>query len=297
MPDQSQPDQDQPDSKDAPPAAIEKQQLAASGGNQKKPANGKTDPADGEERPTYKSLWREIRVIDVVNCLVGIAMFVVAIATYRVAGDTSDVKSAVRNISTLATQTKRQADDADQTINAVIAQLDVARKEERAWLVVKPKDPLNNAKTFSVVVGKVPYADFYVTNVGKTPAHNYVVRTYFEIVQNGEAPHFESDEVSGNQDTSGIFPPSDTNPLPIFLIDGLHLDGETLQGNKGTNLTANDMKSLKRGDSWIAAHGIVTYFDVFNISHWVRFCGWTGFKKGATFSAKSCTDYNGSDLQ
>jgi len=46
-----------------------------------------------------------------VDNLVGIAMFFVAVAAYRVASDTSDIKGAVQHIADLATQTKREADE------------------------------------------------------------------------------------------------------------------------------------------------------------------------------------------
>ncbi len=72
-------------------------------------------------------IWRII--LDVINVGVGIGTLLVAIAAYRVASDTSDIKNAVGNISTLATQTKRQADETHNQVVAVQSQADILKRQ------------------------------------------------------------------------------------------------------------------------------------------------------------------------
>jgi hypothetical protein len=87
--------------------------------------------AQEDSRPTYKTLWREIRIIDLINCFVGVAMLIVAIAAYYIASNTSDIKSAISNLSDLAIQTKRQADAMSDQLGAVREQV-AALKEQAA---------------------------------------------------------------------------------------------------------------------------------------------------------------------
>jgi hypothetical protein len=57
------------------------------------------------------------------------ANFLVAIVAVVLASDTSDLKSAVRNISALATQTKRQADNMDKQLVQVKREADAAQTQ------------------------------------------------------------------------------------------------------------------------------------------------------------------------
>jgi hypothetical protein len=80
--------------------------------------------------------------------------------TYRNAADTSDIKSAIGNLSELAVQTKRQAD-------ATNGQLAEMSYEQRPWLQVVPqiKGPLTNDEGRLVVdIGLA------IKNSGRTPA-------------------------------------------------------------------------------------------------------------------------------
>jgi hypothetical protein len=74
-----------------------------------------------------RKIWRI--TLEMANALVGVGTLLVAIAAYLVASDTSDIKSAVGNISALATQTKRQADETHNQVVAVQGQADILKRQ------------------------------------------------------------------------------------------------------------------------------------------------------------------------
>jgi hypothetical protein len=114
---------------------------------------------DGDQRPSRNFL-RRLTVNEGLTLLVAIASLAVSILTLRVVADSSDIKSAIGNLSELAAQTKRQAD-------ATNGQLTEMRDEQRPWLQVIPKidGPLTNKDgRLTVEVG------LGIKNSGRTPA-------------------------------------------------------------------------------------------------------------------------------
>jgi hypothetical protein len=108
LPDQHHPEAEKADSNNPAPTGLAERQVQPRSDGKPKPANAAEHRSQQDKPPTYKTLWREIRIIDVINCLVGAAMLIVAVAAYRVASDTSDIKTAISNLSELADQTKLQ---------------------------------------------------------------------------------------------------------------------------------------------------------------------------------------------
>jgi hypothetical protein len=60
-------------------------------------------------------------------------------------------------------------------------------------------------------------------------------------------------------------------------------------------LTQEERNALTEGRAWLATHGRVEYWDVYNKSHWVQFCNWDSFKPGLQYSAQGCSEYNNTD--
>ncbi len=131
MPDQNRSETEKTNSDNAAPSGVGEREVQPRGDNQPKQSNTGERRAQEDKRPTYKTLWREIRIIDLINCLVGVAMLIVATAAYRIASDTSDIKSAISNLSDLASQTKRQADAMSSQLGAIREQVS-ALKEQAA---------------------------------------------------------------------------------------------------------------------------------------------------------------------
>jgi hypothetical protein len=108
-----------------------------------------------------KLLCRKIRLIDVINCIVGVAMLFVAISAYRVASDTGDLKDTVKKLSMVAAQTTRQA-------NAATNQLAEMQAENRAWIA-----PANPAFRDKLSRSKDLVARINFSNTGHQPAFDF----------------------------------------------------------------------------------------------------------------------------
>jgi hypothetical protein len=127
--------------------------------------------ADGSEDSTYagnNSIRSRTRnfisrrtVSEALTLLVAMGSLAVSFMTYLNARDTSDVKKAIGNLAELATQTKRQADNAGN-------QLDVMKQDGRAWIGVAQAVAAPFAISTPVNI-TVAY-----TNVGRRPARTSV---------------------------------------------------------------------------------------------------------------------------
>ena len=163
-------------------------------------------------------------------------------------------------------------------------QLDVMRKDQRAWITVAQRgDP-------TIAVGAVPSSSLTITDTGKTPATQIVGHFYVEIVPNGDNPHFEAQTMHTTM-ISGIAIPN--APQVIAASRRTSKIGKPDEG-EALPLTTDEKTSLDDGKSWIAVHGIVWYDDVFKTRHWIKFCFWTDLKLG-DYGSRSCVAYNSSD--
>jgi hypothetical protein len=129
LPDQQPSESKKTDGNDPAPSDLGERQVQPHGDDKPKPSSDGEGRSHEDQRPTYKTLWREIRIIDVINCFVGGAMLIVAIAAYRVASDTSDIKTAISNLSELANQTKRQADAMSDQLGAIREQVTTLKEQ------------------------------------------------------------------------------------------------------------------------------------------------------------------------
>ena len=99
---------------------------------------GADRPDDGEESigPPPRSFLRRLTtnewltlLVGVGSILVGVGSLVVSYLTYRNAADTSAIQKAIGNLSELATQTKRQADNTHDQLGAVRDQVSALKDQ------------------------------------------------------------------------------------------------------------------------------------------------------------------------
>lgn len=117
------------------------------------------DSGDANRNPPRNFL-RRLTINESLTFLVALGTLAVSALTWWTISDTSDIKSAIRNLSDLASQTERQAD-------AASGQLAEMREEQRPWLQVVPtlKGPLTNDDGgFTINVG------LEIKNTGHAPA-------------------------------------------------------------------------------------------------------------------------------
>jgi hypothetical protein len=85
-------------------------------------------PDDGRRSRLSTNEWLTL-LVGVGSLLIGVGSLAVAYMTYRNASDTSDIKTAIGNLSELATQTKRQADATHDQLGAVRDQVSALRDQ------------------------------------------------------------------------------------------------------------------------------------------------------------------------
>jgi hypothetical protein len=164
----------------------------------------------------------------------------------------------------------------------VVQQLDVMRKDQRAWIIPTVKEKKIDDPTFDTRV-------ITITNPGKTPAKDIKSDLFLEVIPNdGTIPRFGGG-FSHLIYTAGVVWPNAAAPdaLEVWRLE---------RGTKDTQrlpISDAEKTALKEGKAWIAVHGTIEYSDVFGQRHYVRFCDWESFMVTTYLSAKSCSDYNG----
>jgi hypothetical protein len=217
--------------------------------------------AAGPDRPvTNKTLLGEIRVIDVINVIVGIGMLVVAFAAYRVASDTRDVKSAVQKIAELTKETKRQA-------NASQDQLTMLKGEQRPWL-----GPIAG-RTDKMIAGAGVKTIIEIANFGKSPA-KYAYALAFRVFTREEWSHgaaFAEIAAYGNECMSkAMFYNTNDTMFPSNPSSGktFRFDTSAASNEDGIYLVNGE---LIDGNSIFIAHGCIVYTYSATIGH-TSFC-------------------------
>ena len=122
-------------------------------------------------------------------------------------------------------------------------QLDVMRKDERAWVVIS-----SNAapKEVALKVGVAPTLPITITNTGKTSATDLYGQFYVELVPNGAAPHFESTDTYMRTSTGLLVPNA---PVPIDV------ERKRLGANNSVEpnpITDAENIAYTNGNAWIA---------------------------------------------
>jgi hypothetical protein len=150
-------------------------------------------------------------------------------------------------------------------------QLRAMRVDQRAWINVQIKitkleegQPLQGMVTFS--------------NTGKTPAKKVGGTGSIQKVAANKSP-----KVQGFHDTviSGLILPGGELPLPVTSRDD----------KSAINLTKTDIEELRSGKAYIAILGKFGYDDIYDTTHWIKYCLWKDFSAG-TYSAAECVNHN-----
>jgi hypothetical protein len=163
-------------------------------------------------------------------------------------------------------------------------QLDTMRKDQRAWINVKV-DSISKP-----TVDESLFAETTIINTGKTPALHVGGDFYVEMIPNGKRPHFGEYLRPHILTSAGTLFPNAPYPIHAEMVEQV---GSQL---KKVLLSDTDKKAYDAGNAWIAIHGFLDYWDVFNTRHWIRFCTWQGIA-GATFDSLDCARYNEIDGQ
>jgi hypothetical protein len=166
------------------------------------------------------------------------------------------------------------------------SQLDVLRKDQRAWINV-----MVSKSKLAVGDERLHVTSVTITNTGKTPAMNVVGHLLVEVVSNGSQPHFTGG-IPHVGYIAGALIPNDPQESEIRRL-------RFKSGHSGeveeSPLTPEERLALSDGRAWLATYGRIEYDDVFKKSHWTQFCGWGQFNPSVQYSSQECTEYNNVD--
>jgi len=156
----------------------------------------------------------------------------------------------------------------------------------RAWVVARQNGSIQ------AVANRALALPIRATNTGKTPAKQVTGRYYLEVVKNGEAPDFDYTKTRPLQKMySGDLSPNDN--ADIVAVRYKDKPGSTTD-TLVYPLDEIEYRAIMDGSYYVAAHGIITYDDVFHIHHWKTFCFWFPFTS-LDYSTGACVAHNASD--
>ena len=154
------------------------------------------------------------------------------------------------------------------------SQLDVMRKQQRAWLSIKATRP-------TYKIGDAPTTSIAIENIGNTPATNIALNFYIEVVAEGSQPRFD-EKIMHTSGISGVIAPKDR----IDLVTSRH----KVTSSDPDPLIESEKTALDDGKAWIAIHGGAAYDDVFKVRHKVNFCAWIAYRSDVTIHAAECIE-------
>ncbi len=164
------------------------------------------------------------------------------------------------------------------------------RKDQRPWIRV------NLNPNLVIPVNGEFVVPLDVVNTGKTPARDISGDVWIEILASSAAPELEP--VSAKPPAkfaTGVMFTNQSVPTPIVRVRW-RTDTET----EPDPITPDERQRLTTGRAYVATHGRVTYWDVFNIQHWTQFCTFTPLvntpsPERSSYGAKKCAEYNSVD--
>jgi hypothetical protein len=203
--------------------------------------------------------------------------------------------SQMANAAKTAEATQIQAQAAQDSVKAIRRQM---QQDQRAWLSIRPNwPPAKNpsGETVANVVQLTPNAPLSVpmrmTISGKTAAKQVLAIFFVEVVKATDAPKLDSKSPYFWRFSAGLIQPTETPG--DFLV---YRQQPGIGLNAMSNLGEPEMQELRNGDAYLVVHGKMRYRDIFEASHWAKYC----FAMPLSFTlkyynSKRCSDYNSID--
>jgi hypothetical protein len=280
-----------------------------------------SDRPDGGEEASGgppRSFLRRLTTNEWLTFLVAVGSLVVSFLTYRNAADTSDIQHAIGNLSELATQTKRQADNTHEQLGAVRDQVSAL------------KDQAEEAKLQTAAIAKQTEAikassDAAIRSAAATSSAARAQQKMAEVTAQAHKPDVSLVELTVNglndepdkdglvhpiilwrfQDTGGssftvkdvIFGVWPGEALPEEMPTGFRVDGAGVVVTNGSTSTLSSQKpfsfhlpkdirdALNRGDTKLFFFAKVEYLDNLNGEHSRCFGREIKLKDGSSTSA------------
>jgi hypothetical protein len=172
-------------------------------------------------------------------------------------------------------------------------QLEVMRTDERAWVeahIAEPP-PDSHPERPLMAVGSPIVVPMTIKNVGKTPARGVTVLTWV-VAEPALVPVplqciYEPEDCPAIKRKFGILLPNDVVPGTGYRTD--RDLGQVVA-------TSEEAMGYQNYTVYTAVFGVITYRDVFGMSHWTHFCAWhakpapQGLR--ASYNTEACAEFN-----
>jgi hypothetical protein len=168
------------------------------------------------------------------------------------------------------------------------SQLNVMHKDEQAWIYPQVVGTTNQTVNTPIKI------QFNFPNVGKTPAKHFEIISRIEILDASQEPTFDySNKLLNNWFYAGLAVPN--HPVPGWVIAKRQVSGT--QTTEEIAWTQTMLDEYNAGRLWLSAEGVLTYQDVFDVWHHVRFCYETFNRMQPTIppGERACIEYNDGD--
>lgn len=271
MSDEPNEQQSKPDvqsGEDDAPSADQAEQTPFDGANPKRRRHGPNRRGDSSDSPALRFLGR-LTINEWLTFLVGLGSLAVALLTYLNAADTSDLKAAVKGLTTLAyqasiqaSQTKREADALRDQLTEVRHQSTLLQTQANAAQVsaataqeaqrdardqMRPVVTVQSATMMNIANGMIPIAEVSITNEGFMVANHYIT---WGSAQVGDVP---------------LLGPIHTRRIPRSEPGVLGKDyGDTLKIYGERALSTDEINAINAGAKALYIFGEVSYVDPYD---------------------------------
>jgi hypothetical protein len=147
--------------------------------------------------------------------------------------------------------------------------------DQRAWV------GFTEINDWNLEAGKPFVITVQVKNVGKTPATNVASGFGVTFLPRGTPPPYE--------DVVNAF----MGPPTSLLLPGESHDLKGMIRNRVSGaMPPEDIDKVRSGELVIYAIGKITYNDIFNFSHWTKYCYASNQSSIEVVNFRACRDYN-----
>ncbi len=165
-----------------------------------------------------------------------------------------------------------------------------SEREDRAWVTVQPKGP------FQIVPGGQLGIPFTLINTGKTPARRIHAEMWAGFVPVNSQGDMTEKGPRLEMETGDLFP-NNVNVVEIFKGAEIIRQRRTSPGGHDTEawpIEAAEVQDFDQNRVYAAGYMVVSYYDIFGVRHWTRFCAFIQPPNRQADTSK-CVAYNGED--
>lgn len=211
------------------------------------------------QNDTARELAREFRWVEFAQLIVnGVLAIIGIVALCIYYGQLEIMRGQLGEIIKQYPELQKSADASKSAADISAKQLKMFEQqmtlEQRAWIGLIGIDG-------EPVLDKPFFVHGMFRNTGKSPALHVTFIAAVEGVKRGELPDIEGESKQESQGSGVVAPGAE-----------LHFTGSPLVGPEAPIMRKELFDQWKSGQFRICAHGIIKYWDIFGVKHWVTFC-------------------------